>query len=95
MVFFLLACEKIPVPDVFFCDHSLFFIPNITAICRNKIPPSSEPEMISKELENSHLSYFSVNVIDIFRIIENYVGKLSPSIKKLYLSPSGNQQSCS
>ena len=51
--------------------------------------------MISKELENSHLSNFSVNVIDIFRIIENYVGKLSPNIKKLYLSPSGNQQSCS
>ena len=48
------------------CFHLLlfvfFFIPNITAICKNKIPPSSEPEMISKELENSHLSSFSVNL---------------------------------
>ena len=62
----LLVCEKIPVPDVFIYSYSFFlsfvFIPNITAICKNKIPPSSELEMISKELENSHLISFSVNL---------------------------------
>ena len=60
MVFFLLVCEKIPVPDVFFYSHSFFL---------NKIPPSSEPEMISKELEITYLSSFSVNLTDIFKII--------------------------
>ena len=35
----------------------------------NKIPPSSEPEMISKELEITYLSSFSVNLTDIFKII--------------------------
>ena len=66
IVFLLLVCEKIPVPDVFIYSYSFFlffvFIPNITAICKNKIPPSSELEMISKELENSHLISFSVNL---------------------------------
>ena len=52
------------------------FIPNITAICKNKIPPLSDPEMISKELENSHLSSFSVNVTDIFKIIAKYRRKV-------------------
>ena len=73
MVFFLLVCEKIPVRYVFFYIHSFFFfIPNTIAICKNKIPPSSEPEIISKELENSHLSSFSVNLTDIFKIIAKY-----------------------
>ena len=74
MVFFLLVCEKIPVRYVFFYIHSFFFfIPNTIAICKNKIPPSSEPEIISKELENSHLSSFNVNLTDIF---QNY-GQIS------------------
>ena len=54
---------------------SFFFIPNITAICKNKIPTSPEREMISKELENSHLNYFSVNLFtltDNFKIIGKY-----------------------
>ena len=72
MVNFLLVCEKISVPNVFFYSHLFFVIPNITAICKNKTPPSSEPEMISKELENSHLSSFSVNLTDIFKIIAKY-----------------------
>ena len=78
MVFFLLVCEKTPVPDVSFYSHSFFFlfIPNIAAICKNKIPPSSEPEMISKELENSHLSSFSVHLTDIFKIIAKYCRKV-------------------
>ena len=78
MVFFLLVCEKIPVPDVFFDSHSFFFPPNITAICKNRIPPSSEPEMISKELENAHLSScsFSVNLTYIFKIIAKYRRKV-------------------
>ena len=52
----------------------LFFslIPNTTGICKYKMPPSSEPEMISKELENSHLSSFSVNLTNIFKIIAKY-----------------------
>ena len=53
-----------------------FFISNITAICKNKIHSSSEPEMISKELENSHLSSFSVNLTDIFKIIGKYRRKV-------------------
>ena len=57
-----------------------FFIQNITTICKNKIPPSSEPEMISKELENSHLSSFSVNLTDIFKIIAIYRRKVISKI---------------
>ena len=74
MVFFPFACEKVPVPDVFFYSHSFFFffIPSITAISKNKTPPSTESEMISKELENSHVSSFSVNLTDIFKIIAKY-----------------------
>ena len=68
MAFFLLVCEEIP--DVFSYSHFSFFISNITAICENKIPPSSESAMISKELENSNLSYFSANLTDIF--VSNY-----------------------
>ena len=59
-------------------SFSLFlfiFIPNITAICKNKIPLSSESETISKELESSHLSSFSVNLTHIFKIIAKYRGK--------------------
>ena len=56
--------------------YFFFFIPNITAICKNKIPPSSEPEMMSKELENSHRSSFSVNLTDIFKIIAKYHQKV-------------------
>ena len=66
MVFFLLVYEKIPVHDDF------FFIPVTTAICKNKLPPSSEPEIISKELENSHRSSFSVNLTDIFKTVAKY-----------------------
>ena len=53
-----------------------FFIPNITPICKNKIPPSSGPKMISRELENSHLSSFSVNLTDIFKTIAKYRRKV-------------------
>ena len=53
---------------------NLFFslIPNTTVICKYKMPPSSEPEIISKELQNSHFSSFSMNLIDIFKIIAKY-----------------------
>ena len=74
MVFFF-SCEKILVPDVFFYSHSCFFflfIPNISAICKNKICFSTEPKMISKKLENSHLSSFSLNLTDISKIIAKY-----------------------
>ena len=47
----------------------------VTAICKNKIPLSSESETISKELESSHLSSFSVNLTHIFKIIAKYRGK--------------------
>ena len=47
----------------------LFFIPNKTAICKNKIPSSSEPQ-------NSHLSSFSVNLTDIFKIIAKHRRKV-------------------
>ena len=78
MVFFLLVCEKVPVPDVFFYSHSFFFffIPNITTIGKNKIFPSSEPEMISKELEKSHLNSFSMNLTDVVKIIAKYRWKV-------------------
>ena len=57
---------------MFFFYSMLSFIPNTTTICKNKILPSSEPEIISKELENSHLSSLSVNLTDIFKIIVKY-----------------------
>ena len=77
MVFFLLVCEKVPVPDVFFYSHSFFFfIPNITTIGKNKTFPSSDPEMISKKLEKSHLSSFSVNLTDVVKIIAKYRRKV-------------------
>ena len=79
MVFFLLVCVKVPVPDVFFYSHSFFFfffIPNITTIRKNKIFPSSEPEMISKKLGKSHLSSFSVNLTDVVKIIAKYRRKV-------------------
>ena len=95
MVFFLLVCGKIPVPGVFFQYRSffVFLILNVTAICKNKIPPSSEPEMISKELDNSHLSSLSVHLRDIFKIIPKYRRKVIS--KNRCSSPSGNPQSCS
>ena len=71
MVFLFVVCEKIPVCNVFF--YLMFsFIPNTTAIYKNKILPSSEPEIVSKEFENSHLSSFSVNLRDSFKIIVKY-----------------------
>ena len=74
MEFCLLVCVKILVLDAFFYSHSFFFfIPNITAICKIKIPPSSKSAMISKELENSCLSSFSVNLTDISKIIAKYL----------------------
>ena len=52
--------------------------------------------MISKELENSHLSYFSVNLTDIFKISPNTIEKLSQNIgKNFYLLPNGDPQPCS
>ena len=85
MVFFLPVCEKISVPDVFFYSHSFFFISNITTICKNKIPPSSESEIISKELESSHLSSFTVNLTDIFKVIAKYRRKSISKYRQILL----------
>ena len=72
-----------------------FFISNVTAICKNKIPPLSESEMILKELQSSHFSSFSVIWQIFWKLSLNIVGKLSPNIvKNCYLSPSGNPLSC-
>ena len=64
--------------DVFFYSHSFFFFffwyhSKHNRSWQNKIPPSSQPEMISKELESSHLSFLSVNLTDIFKIISKYL----------------------
>ena len=60
------------------------------------MPPSSEPEMISKELESSHLLSFSVNLTNTFEIIAKFSRTiLSNYLQKSYLSPSGDPQSCS
>ena len=48
----------------------------MTAICKNKTPRSREFEMISKELESSHLSSFSVKLADIFKIMAKYRRKV-------------------
>ena len=72
-----------------------FFISNVTAICKNKIPPFSESEMISKELQSLHFSSFSVIKQIFWKLSPNIVGKLSPNIvKNYYLSPSGNPLPC-
>ena len=48
----------------------------MTAICKNKIPPCLEPEMILKELESSRLSSFSVNLTDTFKVTAKYRRKI-------------------
>ena len=58
-----------------------FFIPNITAIFKNKVPPSSEPEMIQKKLENSHLrcesnAYFKIIAKYRWKVIFKHRQKL-------------------
>ena len=55
----------------------------MTAICKNKINPSSKSEMILKELDSSHFSSFSVNLKDIFKVTAKYIGKLSPNTSKI------------
>lgn len=51
---------------------------NITVSCKNKISPFSEPDMISKKLESSHLNFFSANLMTQFfenfrqELLENY-----------------------
>ena len=69
----------------------------MTAICKNEIPPSSECEMILKELESSQLSSFSVNLTDIFLsyrqiLSENY---LQISSKIVIYRLVGDPQLCS
>ena len=69
---------------------------NITAICPNKVPLFTESEMISKNLESSHLSSFSVNPQVFLKLSPNIVGKLSPNIvKNCQLLSSEDPQSCS
>ena len=49
--------------------------------------------MILKELESSHLSFFSVNLTDIFKVTCKYRRKLSTNIvRNCYLSTSGDPQ---
>ena len=68
----------------------------MTAICKNKIPPSSESETILKEVESSQLSSFSVNLTDIFKVAAKYRRKrISKYHQKLLFIPSGDPQSCS
>ena len=68
---------------------SFTLISNIAATCKNKTLPSSGSEMVLKELESPHLSSFSVNLTNTFKVIPNMVGKLSLNIvKNCFLSPS-------
>ena len=50
----------------------------MTAICKNKIPPSSKSEMILKELKfrTKELRSFSVNLTDIFKVTAKYSRKI-------------------
>ena len=65
----------------------IFFILNITAICKNKITPFSESEMILKELEleSSHLSSFNVNLTNISKITTKYCGKIISKYRQKFL----------
>ena len=65
----------------------LFFISNITAICRNKITPFSESEMILKELELkiSNLSSFNVNLTNISKITAKYRRKNISKYRQKFL----------
>ena len=65
----------------------LFFISSITAICRNKITPFSESEMILKELELkiSNLSSFNVNLTNISKITAKYRRKIISKYRQKFL----------
>ena len=65
----------------------LFFISSITAICRNKITPFSESEMILKELELkiSNLSSFNVNLTNISKIAAKYRRKIISKYRQKFL----------
>ena len=76
MVFFLLLCEKKSSTRSFILISFLFFIWNITAICKNKITTYSEPELILKELESSQLSSFTLNLTDISNFTAKYRWKV-------------------
>ena len=73
---------------MFFLLSLLFFISNITTICKNKITPSSQSEMILKERESSHLSFFTVNLTDICKVAAKYSRKIISrySLKLLFIT---------
>ena len=83
MVFFLLVCEEIPVSDVFF-TLILFFLfhSKHNRYLQKQNTVISKPEMIPKELENSHLSSFSVYLTDIFKIIAKCRRKVISKYRK-------------
>ena len=61
LLLFFTFDQKLRHPIFFFLSFFSFFL-NITGSCKNKISPSSESDMISKELESSHHKVFSVNL---------------------------------
>ena len=54
----------------------------MTAICKNKIPPISESEMILRELESSQVSSFSVNLTDIYKVTAKYRREIISKYRK-------------
>ena len=85
MLLFLLVYEIILVLIFFFF---FFFFLNKTTSCKNKMSFPSEPDMMSKELQNSDLIYVNL-MTDVFKIIVKYRWKIIAKYR--HLSPSGNR----
>ena len=56
----------------------------MTVICKNKIPPIPEPEMILRKLESSQLSSFSVNLTDNFKVTTKYRREIISKYRQKY-----------
>ena len=65
-----------------------FFILNKITSCRNKMSFPSDSDMMSKELQNSDLTYVNLTT-DFFKIVVKYPRKFIA--KYCHLSPRGNR----
>ena len=87
MLLFLLVYEIILVLNFFLFLLFFIFILNKTTSCKNKMFFPSEPDMMSKELQNLDLIYVNL-MTDVFIIIVKYCWKIIAKYR--HLLPSGN-----
>ena len=87
MLLFLLVYEIILVPNFFFLLF-FFFILNKTTGSKNKMSFPSDPDMVSKELQNSDLIFVNL-MTDVFKILVKHRRKIIAKYR--HLLPSGNR----